>query len=141
MALGCAWQMINCFHQMLFGAGMVPLGIAVLSLVAGIPSKPGSYAVHIIGATSPGTQQMTGTQTHSVLASAGLTLVAGQPRSRPWDGEWESSPEHPPDRLHLQAQMPLKFCRNSSHGSWVQPRQSSHQKLDGFWLLLSTWVC
>lgn len=61
---------------------MVPLGLAVLSLVAGIPSKPGSCAVHSTGAASPGTQQMTGTQTPSVLAPAGHTLAAGQPRNR-----------------------------------------------------------
>lgn len=56
-ALGCAWQMINNFDQILLGAGMVPLGVAVLSLVVGIPPEPGSCAVHTTGATSPGRGQ------------------------------------------------------------------------------------
>lgn len=49
----CAQQMINFFDQMLHGAGIVTLCFAVLSLVAGIPSKPSSCAVHTTGAHLP----------------------------------------------------------------------------------------
>ena len=49
----CAWQMINVFDQTLLGAGMVTLDNPVLSLVAGIRSKPSSYAENTTGAHLP----------------------------------------------------------------------------------------
>lgn len=85
VALGCGWQTIGIFHLMLLGAGMVPLGIAAHSAVAGTPSKPGWYAVHTTGATSPGTEQMTETHTQCMLLPA-VPWQQGSPGADPWMG-------------------------------------------------------